>query len=341
MKIKNITAGLLTVLILIVFSGCSNKKTDSQTVNIGFFPNITHSQALIGKQNKSFEKAFGKDIKVNWHQFNAGSSEIEAFLSGSIDIGYIGPSPAINGYTASSGDVQIISGAADAGSVLVSRKDVNIKSLKQLANKRIAVPEFGNTQDLSLRNILKKYGLKDKTKGGNVEIVQSDNSAIKSLMVTEQIDAALVPEPWGSILEKEVGAKVVLDYNEVWRQGNYPVTVVLVRKEFLEEHPELVEKFLKTHVQLTQYIQKNTADAEDLVNKQIYSLTQKSFPKSVMDSSFSRIRITNDPEKDIVNQMVDLSIYAGFLQKKPDTKNLVNLKPLNKVLKEEGLKQIE
>lgn len=347
MKMRKIISTLLVILILGVFSGCGNnidseKQTDGNTtVRIGFFPNITHSQALIGKQNKSFEKAFGKNIKVEWKQFNAGSSEIESFLAGAIDIGYIGPGPAINGYTKSKGDVQIIAGASDAGAILISRKDEPIKSVKELANKKVAVPQFGNTQDLSLRNLLQKNGLKDKTKGGNVEIVQADNPDIKTLLTTKQIDAALVPEPWGSRLVVETGANVVLDYDKIWRNGKYPTAVVLVRKEFLKDHPDLVEKFLKTHVELTDYIQKNGNKASDVVNNQIYTLTKSKLSNNVLISSFKRITTTNNPEKDAINEMVDLSVNTGFIKQKPSTKDIVNLDLLNKVLKAKGQKQIQ
>lgn len=349
MKIKRIISILSIISIIGVLAGCGNTSSGGSSkqtggnvaVNIGFFPNITHSQALVGKQNGSFEKAFGKNVKVNWKQFNAGSSEIEAFLAGAIDIGYIGPGPAINGYSKSNGDVQIIAGATDAGAILVSRKDETIKNVKDLANKKVAVPQFGNTQDLSLRNLLNKNGLKDKTKGGNVEIIQADNPDIKTLLSTKQIDAALVPEPWGSRLVVETGANVVLDYNKVWRDGKYPTAVVLVRKEFLQQHPDLVEKFLKTHVELTEYIQKDNSKASDIVNDQIYNLTKSKLSKDVLTSAFKRITVTNDPEKAAVNEMVDLSVSTGFIKQKPDTTNLINLKPLNKVLKEEGQKEIQ
>lgn len=345
MKIKRIISILSIISILGVLAGCGNNGSKQEngniTVHIGFFPNITHSQALVGKQNKSFEKAFGNNTKVEWKQFNAGSSEIEAFLAGAIDIGYIGPGPAINGYTKSKGDVQIIAGATDAGAILVSRKDEPLKSVKELANKKVAVPQFGNTQDLSLKNLLKENGLKDKTKGGNVEVVQADNPDIKTLLTTKQIDAALVPEPWGSRLVVETGANVVLDYDKVWREGKYPTAVVIVRKEFLEDHPDIVEKFLKTHVELTDYIKKNNNEASDLINKEIYNLTKKSLSKDVLNSAFKRITTTNNPEKDAVNDMVDLSVSAGFIKQKPDTKNLINFEPLNKVLKEKGQPQIQ
>jgi len=147
---------LLGISIIYGLTGCSTKKVENEAVNVrvGYFPNITHSQALVGRQQGTFQKAIGEKNKIDWKLFNAGPAEIEAFFAGAIDIGYIGPGPAINGYAKSKGDIQIIAGATDAGAIFVSKKGLIIKNLKDLSGKKIAVPQFGNTQDLTLRNIL-------------------------------------------------------------------------------------------------------------------------------------------------------------------------------------------
>lgn len=347
MKRKNVTKTVIIALILIVLSSiltaCSSQKespkvTESKnvTVRVGFFPNITHSQALIGKADGTFQKSLGESNKIEWKQFNAGPEEITALFAGAVDIGYIGPGPAINGYAKSKGDIQIIAGATDAGAILVSRKDLPIKDVKELSGKKVAVPQFGNTQDLSLRNLLQQNGLKDTTKGGTVEIVQAANPDIKSLLDKGDIAAALVPEPWGSTLVKDLKANVVLDYNELWREGKYTTAVVVVRTQFLKEHPDLVEKFLKTHVELTDYINNSKDKAEETVNAQITELTKKSLSKDILDAAFKRLTVTNNPEKDSVLDFVTLSVDTGFLKEKPDTSDLFNLSILNKILKEKG-----
>jgi len=347
MKRKKVTKTVIIALILVVLSSiltaCSSQKespkvTESKnvTVRVGFFPNITHSQALIGKADGTFQKSLGESNKIEWKQFNAGPEEITALFAGAVDIGYIGPGPAINGYAKSKGDIQIIAGATDAGAILVSRKDLPIKDVKELSGKKVAVPQFGNTQDLSLRNLLQKNGLKDTTKGGTVEIVQAANPDIKSLLDKGDIAAALVPEPWGSTLVKDLKANVVLDYNELWREGKYTTAVVVVRTQFLKEHPDLVEKFLKTHVELTDYINNSKDKAEETVNAQITELTKKSLSKDILDAAFKRLTVTNNPEKDSVLDFVTLSVDTGFLKEKPDTSDLFNLSILNKILKEKG-----
>lgn len=342
MKFRRIGAFLLVIATAASFLGCSsNKNSDDNKVRVGFFPNITHAQALIGKNQGRFQKLLGDKYPIEWKQFNAGPAEIEALLAGELDIAYVGPGPAVNGYARSKGEIQIISGASDAGAVLIARKDAGIKEVKDLQGKKVAIPQFGNTQDLSLRALLKENGLKDKTKGGNVEIVRAENPDIKTLLDQNRIDAALVPEPWGARLEKEIGAKVVLDYNEVWRQGQYSTAVIVARSDFIKSHPEVVENFLKAHVDITDYINESKEAAKNVVNDEIGKLTKKPLEKSVLNNSFKRITSTDNPEKQSIEEMTDLSVSVGFLRERPDLKDLFNLDTLNKVLKEKGKQEIK
>lgn len=68
------------------------KKLSTDTVKIGYFPNLTHATALVGIQEGTIQKELG-GTQVESTTFNAGPSEIEALNAGSIDIGFIGPSP--------------------------------------------------------------------------------------------------------------------------------------------------------------------------------------------------------------------------------------------------------
>lgn len=323
------------ILILVLLTGCNSQRDNEEitSLRVGFFANFTHSQALIGKNRGDYQKVIGNDITINWKQFNAGSAEIEAFLAGELDIGFIGPGPAINGYTKSKGDLVIIAGSTNAGAVLVSRKDSDIKNVNDLDGKRIAIPQYGNTQDLCLRYLLRENGLKETVKGGTVDIVQATNADIKTLLDKGDIDGALVPEPWGARLQKEIGANLVLDYNDIWRNGEYPTTVVIARKEFLEKNPDLVEKFLKAHVDLTNYINSNKTEAASLVNDEIKNLTQKSLNEDVLETAFSRMTFTNDVNEDVVTEMIGLSLQVGFIREKYEGK-LFQTDILNKILED-------
>ena len=152
---------LSLLLVLAVGCGSGGADTDGQTdVRIAYFPNITHTQALVLKNQGTLEEAWKDRCNVTWTSFNAGPAEIEAVFAGEIDLGYIGPVPAINANVKSNGDVKIISNATNAGAVLLVRNDAGISSVADLAGKKIAVPQIGNTQHLCLLDLLTQNGLK-------------------------------------------------------------------------------------------------------------------------------------------------------------------------------------
>ncbi|KKT74540.1 MAG: sulfate ABC transporter substrate-binding protein [Candidatus Peregrinibacteria bacterium GW2011_GWA2_44_7] len=196
-------------------------------VRIGHFPNITHAQALVGHANGLFEKNLGP---VEWSIFNAGPSVIEALFAGQIDIAYIGPSPAINGYVKSQGDaLRVVAGAASGGAALVVRAGSGIEKPADFHGKKIASPQLGNTQDVALRSWLKGQGLKLKEIGGDVQVFPVSNADQVTLFLKGEIDGAWTVEPWVSILEKTAGGKVFLDEASLWSEGKYATTVLRLK----------------------------------------------------------------------------------------------------------------
>jgi NitT/TauT family transport system substrate-binding protein len=170
-------------------TGSSGNKI--KVLNIGYFPNINHAQAVIGLGNNNFQKALGNDVQIHTYTFNAGPTAIEAFIAKRIDVAYVGPNPAINGYVVSEGkDLRIISGASSGGAVFVVRNDSGINSAKDFANKKFASPQLGNTQDVALRKYLQDNGYKTKENGGNVEVIPAENADILVLFLKKQIDGA-------------------------------------------------------------------------------------------------------------------------------------------------------
>lgn len=67
-------------------------------LRLGVFPNITHAPGLIGIERGLIAAALGDEVALETFYFNAGGEAVEALFSKAIDITYIGPNPAINGF---------------------------------------------------------------------------------------------------------------------------------------------------------------------------------------------------------------------------------------------------
>ncbi|MGW3623329.1 aliphatic sulfonate ABC transporter substrate-binding protein [Streptomyces sp. NPDC000880] len=315
------------------------KKLSADTVKIGYFPNLTHATALVGLQEGLIAKELG-GTKVAPQAFNAGPSEIEALNGGSIDIGFIGPSPAINGYTKAKGqNLRIISGSASGGVKLVVNPD-KIKTLDDVKGKKIATPQLGNTQDVAFLNWISEKGWKvDAQSGkGDVSVVRTDNKVTPDAYKSGAIDGAWVPEPTASKLVSE-GAKVLLDESTLWPDKMFVITNIIVKQSFLKEHPDVVEAVLRGTVKTNEWINANPDEAKASANAALKEETGKELPAEVIDLAWPSIQITNDPLAATLNAQAQHSVASGLLQK-PDLNGIYDLTLLNKVLKAAGQPEV-
>lgn len=335
MKRKFLAAVTLLMSVLVISIGCSTNNAGTKgaktDVRVAYFPNITHTQALVMKNQGALEKTLGEEANVKWTAFNAGPAEVEAIFAGEIDLGYIGPVPAVSANVKSNGDVSVIAGATNGGAVLVSKKDLSIHSVNELSGLKVAVPQLGNTQHLSLLHLLSENNMATTTNGGDVEVVAAANADIKTMMDGGQIDAALVPEPWGSILENDIGANIVLDYKDIWRNGDYSTAVVVVNNDFAKAHPDIVEKFLQAHKDATVYINENLEEAKGIVNTEIEATTGKSFDKAILDSAFERLIISEEISEESILDFANMSKEEGFIDKMPSEDNFIQKTYLEKI----------
>ena len=307
-----------------------------KVIRVGYFPNITHAQALLGVADGSFQRALGPTVKIETFIFNAGPSVIEAMMAGQLDLAYIGPNPAINGYIKTRGQLlKIIAGAASGGAGLVLRADLNIKKVGQLSGLKIATPQMGNTQDVALRYFLRVNGLKPTEQGGTVQVIPIANPDQLNLMRKKEIAGAWGVEPWVSRLIAETNGVLFKDERDLWPKGQFVTANIIVSKAFLKRNPLLVEKWLKAHVEITQRINTNLEEAQKLVNQEIKKITGKPLPDQIVAQAFTRFEVTYDPLMNSMFASADHAFELGFLgKKKPDLKNIYEIGILNRVLKD-------
>lgn len=313
---KVLLTGLITVAAFGLM-GCGKDSSKNKEVHVGYFNNITHAQALMMKAEGTLDKSLGDDVSVKWTAFNAGPAEVEALFSGDIDIGYIGPVPAISANVKSKGDVVIISSATKGGAVLVKRKGSDINSVADLDGKTVAIPQIGNTQHLCLLKLLADNNLKPDTNGGTVKVSAVANADVANTMERGDIDAALVPEPWGATLLAN-DAELVLDYNEIFENGEYDVAVVVVRKEFMEENPEIVDKFLEQHEEATKKVNNDKENSLKTINDELKAATGKALGEDIISKAFERIGVSTEVNEQSVTGFADISKSEGFISELPE-----------------------
>jgi NitT/TauT family transport system substrate-binding protein len=327
--------------------------SQSRTLRIGYFPNLNHAQAVIGlQQDGDFQKILNtnsnnttKDVRVESFVFNAGPSAIEALFGGQIDVAYVGPNPAINGYLASNGQgLRVISGAASGGASFVIRNDSGIKSVNDLGGKKFASPQLGNTQDVSLRKYLVDNGFNTVDNGGNVTVVPVTPADILTLMLKNEIDGAWVPEPWATRLVKEANARIFVDERELWSpDGKFVTANIIARTDYLNKNPDIVKQFLQAHINKTIWINENK-DQEVITafNGALKKITGKTIPDDEIRDALTRLEFTFDPVEESLFKIADNAYELGYLdngRSKSDLSKIFDLTILNDILAGMGEKE--
>jgi NitT/TauT family transport system substrate-binding protein len=308
-------------------------------IRLGYFANVTHAPALIGVQEGFFADELG-DTKLTTQVFNAGPDVVEAVFAGALDASYIGPSPTINAYGQSEGDaVRVIAGAASGGAQLVVREGIN--SPDDLRGTTLATPQLGNTQDVALRSWLTEEGLENSIEGtGDVTIAPTPNADTLNLFKSGDIDGAWLPEPWASRLVLEAGATVLVDERDLWPEGEFVTTHLIVRTEFLEQYPKTVAALLRGHVAAVQFATDDAAAAKASLNAGLEASGTDAIPAEVLDRAWNNLTPTYDPIASALEKSAADGVAAGTTESEVDLDGIYDLRPLNGILADLDLEPV-
>jgi NitT/TauT family transport system substrate-binding protein len=320
--IRNITAAALALTL----SGCG--KSDAQkageppVLRIGFFPNITHAQALVAYNETLtkgadgvFEKATG--ARIEWLPFNAGPSAIEALLAGSIDATYVGPNPVLNGYIRTKGaDIRVLSGAARGGVALVIQPGSGLKTAADFRGKKVATPQLGNTQDVAARAWLKAGGLNITPSGGDAFVIPTQNPDQLDLFKRKQIDAVWTVEPWVSRLELDAKAERLVSQDDTF------ITLLATSKRALATKSELLKRLVAAHETLTAKITAEPAFAKPAVSAALEKATTRAIPAELLEHAWPRLKFTTVLDRADFESAMNDAAAAGLLPEKADLTNL-------------------
>ena len=310
-----------TCLVLLVVAPFAIASAE-QVVRVGFFPNITHAQALVAsnmsREGKGwFESRLGEPVKLEWSIYNAGPSAMEAFFTKAIDMTYVGPSPVVNAHARANGkEVRVMAGSMRGGEALVVHGNM-ITSVDDLRGKTIATPQLGNTQDVECRAWLLKQGIKVTLVGGDARVIPTANPDMLQLFTQKKLDAAWTVEPWVTRLINEADGRI-------FHSDPKALTTVLAgRVGFLEERPALAAKFAEAHQNLTDWIRENPEEARRRVRDELSAITRREIPQKLVDEAWTRLDPNTSISIEPFESFLQHAREVGFLRARVDLKNLL------------------
>ena len=307
-----IASAILIILVGIMVN--SDVTTHENKIRVAYFPNINHAVPIVGIETGIFQDQIGNNTVIESKLFDAGPQVIESLFAGSIDIAYVGPGPAINGFLKSEDhNIKILSGAASGGASFIVHSNSKINSVADFEGKRIAAPQIGNTQDISLRSYIFENGLKPAEKGGSVTVLNLSTSDIYKLFAKGDIDAAWVPEPTATILVQQLDGKRLFKEEELWPENKFASVLLIAREEYVNQHPELINKWLEANQQTVNWINSNPEQTKITFIKFMKKETGKSLPAGLIDEAFSNLQITSDPVVSSIHTFAKRAYSLGYL----------------------------
>ncbi|RMW35074.1 MAG: ABC transporter substrate-binding protein [Nitrosopumilus sp.] len=317
MKIRSVIAAGIGAIIVFSALGVALSASDDtyeNKIRIAYFPNIGHAIPIVGMEKGFFAEHLGEDVKIETKVFDSGPQAIESLFANSVDLAYVGPGPAINGFLNSNNqNVKILAGAASGGASFIVHPDSQINSAADFAGKKIAAPQIGNTQDVSLRHFLAENQLKPAEKGGNVVVYNIPNPDIYTLFVKGDIDGAWVAEPWATILETELNGNRLFHEEDLWPDKEFASVLLIGNVDYIDKNSAIWADYLRAHHETQIWIEANPVETRNVFNDFLDSYLGQSLSDDVVDVALSNIMITADPKPNSVVSFAEKADALGYL----------------------------
>lgn len=264
---KAISLILALVLIVMAFAGCvAQPKEEDVTIRIGGLKGPT-SMGLVKVMEDNENGAAANDYAFTI----AGSADevTPKLIQGELDIAAVPANLASVLYNNTDGAVQLLA-VNTLGVIYIVEKGETIQSVADLAGKTIYATGKGSTPEYALRYILAENGI-DPDKDVTIEWKSEPTEVVSTLAATDG-GVAMLPQPFVTVAQGTVeGLRIAVDLTQAWdalENGSMLITgVLLVRRDFAEQHPQAIENFLKEYEASTKYVNENNADAAQLIEK--------------------------------------------------------------------------
>lgn len=198
--------------------------------------------------------------------YGAADEIVPLVVQGKVDIANVPANLAAVLYKKTEGAISVLD-INTLGVLYVVETGETITSVADLKGKTIYSTGKGTTPEYVLNYILKSNGIDPAT---DVTIEFKSEATEVAAMLEGATDAvAVLPQPYVTVaMTKNASIRIALDLSAEWESldGTKQVTgVTIVRNEFLEANPEVIEKFLEDYKASVEYVNANVDEAAALV----------------------------------------------------------------------------
>jgi NitT/TauT family transport system substrate-binding protein len=329
--VKKLLVLLLIGLLVIPVAGCIPQEEAPIGMAVEF---MDHAACAYIAQDMGWFEEEGLCF-TTYESYVTGMALAAALGRGDIEVAYICLVPAINVYANAGVPIKIVAGTHKYGYGLVVDPD-RIKTVEDLEKPdiRIGCVREGGAVDVILNKTIDKYGLD----GGKIlDNIQRMNPPKQVLAIKMgQLDAAFLPEHWATMAE-EFGFSLLLQSQDVWPQMQG--SVLVVKEDLLDNHPEVVEKLVGVSQRATDWANEYLEEAAEVMARQLQAVSGEVFPTEAIEvvtgleitpevlfRSMARLDYTLSIDLEIVQQTIDYLAELGYISTSFDASEILDLR---------------
>ena len=295
-KDKAIAVGVIAIVIVSIGFIALWNPAPTPDVRIGYLSKDLHQLALrVAIENGLFER---ENLTVELVQFGNGALEMDGFLAGQIDMGYLGAAPAMVKRINQDIPITVLAAVNLEGSaIMVSKPEYDlghVTTIADLVGKHVYQPGPSTVQNFLLRLALNQSGFSYS----NITADTMQPSLMADSLTAEN-PAFIAWEPFNAKAEYDGKALPLVLSGDIWPR--HPCCVVASDNAFLTAHPDIVQKVLDIHVEAEEWILNNTEEAIAIAVEWL------EMEESPVTTAFNRIIFDYN-----VNR-TGLEIYLNFL----------------------------
>lgn len=292
-----------------VYATAQKEKTDK--------PESINMAVLNGPSGMCFACLFENvpsvnDVNVSYEVCAGPDVLIPKLLKGEIDIGILPPNAAAKIY-AKQPDSIVLAAVSGLGMLNLVTADESVKSLEDLKGKTVFVAGQGSTPEYVFRAVLEKNGFETGDATGAVNLDFSiPASEMAAAIASGKIQYAVMPEPFATVAASKSSCYKALNLQELWAESfgkeTFPMTALVVRREFAEKYPETLRAFLKEAEKAVDWTLQNPKQAASLVEKHTLGLKAAVAEKAIPNCAFRYIPAKQ--AKPIVEEL--LNVFLNY-----------------------------
>lgn len=325
-------AAIFSVIAIIgaSFMGCgkvNNKRTEStnlKTIRLNEVVRSVFYAPMYVAINEGFFEEEGLSIDLSTGQ--GADKTMQQLLSGNVDIGFSGPEQVVYIYNQGREDYPVVFGQLTQrdGSFLVGREEEENFDWSSLKGKEIIGGRPGGIPEMALEYVLKQNGLNPEN---DVKMVTNvDFTATAGAFKSGIGDYVALFEPTATMLEKDGAGNIVSSIGN--EAGNISYTCFYTTKSYMDENPEIIQKFTNAIYKGQQWVQQHTSEevADSIIS--FFPGTDKEVIVKVIDNYKNIEAYSETPEvsEDGLNKLMDIiqGYDESLITERPDFNIIVN-----------------